>query len=752
MKNRYLLVVLVLILPGYLRLNAQPQHVTPGEMAKAEFLGKSAPLKTMHESHPARNAFEDIAEFNHSDRVAVPYNFPASSLTPGRLLQPGPQKSGDIPLLRNFAGLGNENGSPNPDTQGDVGPNHYIQVTKSSVQIWDKSGNSLYGPADLKTIFSDFPGPWLDMMWTDPITLYDPLSDRWLLSSMLYDLPDNFYEMIAVSDSPDPLGAWNCFALHFGRMPDYPKFGVWPDGYYLMFNEWDIENKDEKMTSTFIRMTVNVFNREELQTGVEDPTIVAFHFPAGHNSTTEDLSTLLPADLDGIPPPDGTPNFLITMKDDAWGYQNDMLWLWECKVDWDTPANSMMQEVGRLPVTPFETHADQNAFIPQPGTATRLHSHTHFPMYRLQYRNFGDHQSMVFNHTIDADSTFHAGIRWYELRDEGSGWNVHQEGTWFPTTDSRWMGSIAMDADGNVALGYSVSSDQIYPSIRVTGRHYFDNPGEMTQGETEVATGAGNQGTNPRWGDYSMMSVDPVDGRTFWYTQMYLPTSGPLAWKTRIAAFRLDRQTLLIPDTLFFNDYDTSLLIGKTIYLKNTSPYDVSVQELESLGYFPATGANWFIDDMPELPFGLAAGDSIALTVKIDMITDQAAGTYYFDQIDGSTDYGDFHATVAIDGDLLQGVQGHESTPVAFTVSPNPFSESTLFRICTTLTQPGKVEIFDSRMQLVGCVPVSSAAHCDGQSIRWDGKGTNGNMLPAGIYLARLRVGDAVVVRKIIRM
>ncbi len=712
------------------------------------FLGKTSPLNTLLQDHFKSGVFHGIHEFDHTGRIAGPYNFPSSpALAPTIGFGGMSDEVRGIPLLRNFNGLGNENGSPNPDTQGDVGPDHYLQIVKSSVQIWDKDENSLYGPADIRQIFIEFPGPWHDMMWTDPIVLYDHLSDRWILTSMLYELPDDYYEMIAVSDSPDPLGMWNCYALYFDRMPDYPKFGVWPDGYYLMFNEWDIENDNGDFSSTFIQMTINVFNREELQAGVEDPAVIAFHFEAPNHSTTTDLGTLLPADLDGPPPPENTPNFLITQKDDEWGYDYDMLWLWECSVDWDEPDNSYMQEVSKIPVSPFFSNAEGGGFIRQPNTTTLLHSHTHFPMYRLQYRNFGTHQSMVFNHTIDVDSTSHAGIRWYELRDEGNGWQIHQEGTWCPDADSRWMGSIAMDADGNIALGYSVSSTQTYPSIRVTGRRYYDPPGEMTLPETEIMTGGGNQSYNPRWGDYSMMSVDPVDDLTFWYTQMYLPSNGALVWETMISAFRLDKNLTIYPDTLFYDDYDTALVTGRDLTFKNTSPYPVALEELEESGIFPgASGCMWYIENMPALPFEIQPGDSTVVNVKLDFVTSSDNNTYYYDQIDGQTDYHEFSAVVAVNEQLLTSTENFgERQKVR--VSPNPFSGRIAIRADRHAGQILMLEVMDARMNTVRCI-----RNIHSVEITWDGKNKYGDACTAGIYFLRIFTEEGMLIRKVVKL
>ncbi len=162
-------------------------------------------------------------------------------------------------------------------------------------------------------------------------------------------------------------------------------------------------------------------------------------------------------------------------------------------------------------------------------------------MYRLQYRNYSDHESLVMNHTVDlgGSPSGHAGIRWYELRKSGSTWSIHQQGTFGPDSNARWLGSIAADAQGNIAVGYSLSSASMFPSVMYAGRLSTDPPGVLAQGEMALATGTGSQtDSTHRWGDYSMLAVDPLDDCTFWYTNEYYQVTSPRFWHTRIGAFR----------------------------------------------------------------------------------------------------------------------------------------------------------------------------------------------------------------------
>ena len=186
--------------------------------------------------------------------------------------------------------------------------------------------------------------------------------------------------------------------------------------------------------------------------------------------------------------------------------------------------------------------------ISQQGTTVKLDPISDRLMYRLQYRNFGDHEALVLNHTVDVNNADRAGIRWYELRKSGSVWSIYQQGTFSPDPTQRWMGSIAMDALGNIGLGYSASSSTVFPSIRYTGRLAGDPLGQLPQGEGTIINGTGAQTHSAsRWGDYSSLSIDPVDNCTFWYTNEYVQTTGSAPWRTRIGSFQLPGCSAPVP-------------------------------------------------------------------------------------------------------------------------------------------------------------------------------------------------------------
>jgi len=429
-------------------------------------------------------------------------------------------------VTQNFDGVGNVNGVFPPDTEGDVGPNHYYQMINLSFAIYDKEGNKLYGPVNNSTLWEGFIGPWTGTNDGDPIVLYDEEADRWMASQFAINTSNNTYwELIAISETGDPTGSYYQYAFQFPAFNDYPKFGVWHDAYYATFN----------MFGSYNRAAAAAFERDKMLQGDSTARMVLFDMPA-----SSDAFNMLPADFDGAAPPSTSPNYFIYFNDDYWGYPDDQLRIWEFEVDWTDPDNSTFQEVKTVVTEAFDSFlcdAPRSRCIPQPNTNTKLEAISDRLMYRLQYRNFGTYQTMVTNHTVDV-ANGQAGVRWYELRNnnDGNGWYIYQQGTYAPDGENRWMGSVAMNSKGNIALGYTVSSDSTYPSIRYTGRTANATLGEMNLQEVELICGTSSQYNYSRWGDYSCMSVDPVDDSTFWYTQEYMGG----AWKTRIASFNFD--------------------------------------------------------------------------------------------------------------------------------------------------------------------------------------------------------------------
>jgi subtilase family serine protease len=443
--------------------------------------------------------------------------------------------------VSSFDGIANVNGVLPPDTNGDVGPNHYVQWVNLSFAIYGKTGQPdtpptlIYGPAAGNTLWTGFGGPCETRNDGDPIVLYDQLADRWVMSQLA--LPNSFagilvapfYQCLAISATPDPTGAYYRYQFAFNKLNDYPKLAVWPDAYYMTINQFS------QASLQFAGQGVVAFDRQKMLAGLP-ATMVYFDLP----SVDMNLGGMLPADLDGPPPPADSPGYFMQVDDDAWGYAPDELQLWRFHVDWTNASASFFSRGALLPTAPFDSNLCDysRTCLPQPSTTARLDAMADRLMYRLQYRNFGTHESLVVNHTVDADGTDHAGIRWYEVRNPSTTPVIFQQGTYAPDADHRWMGSAAMDGSGNIALGFSVSGVATSPSVRYTGRLASDAPGAMTLGEADLIVGSGSQSHGSgRWGDYSMMAVDPADDCTFWYAQEYYASSSDVGWRTRIGTF-----------------------------------------------------------------------------------------------------------------------------------------------------------------------------------------------------------------------
>lgn len=422
------------------------------------------------------------------------------------------RESGYWPI-RSIMGLGNVNGVFPPDTEGSVGPNHYFLMINSSFAIYSKEGTQLYGPADNSTLWDGFPGPWSGTNDGDPIVVYDELADRWFASQFAVNTSNGtFWELVAISETGDPLGAWYRYAFQFNYFNDYPKFGVWPNAYLGTFNYFN------STATAYVGGGAVALDREAMLNG--DPDAAMIIFPISGSKFG-----IMPADFDGTPPPAGEPAWFAHVNRSG----NKKLEIWKAVINWDNPSSSTYSLHNSLTVAGFNANVGS---IPQPNTDQKLDAIGGQLMFRLQYRNFGSYSTLVANHTVTSNAR--AGIRWYELRKETDDWSVYQQGTWQPDNDYRWMGSIAMNVNGNIALGYSVSSSQTFPSIRYTGRTANAPLGTFNIPEVSIIEGKSSQTNINRWGDYSVMSVDPADDSTFWYTQMYRLSCN---WRTHIASF-----------------------------------------------------------------------------------------------------------------------------------------------------------------------------------------------------------------------
>jgi len=443
-----------------------------------------------------------------------------------------------------------------PDPVGDVGPNHYVEIVNLVFAVYDKQGNQLLGPIDIGAVWAGFAVPDCTDPSGDAIVLYDQFADRWLLSQFttrgLDDPSLPFYNCVAISQSGDPTGAYYRYAFTTGfNFPDYPKYGVWTHSYLITTREFG--NNGE------YGIGVYGLERSKMLRGDPKARVVSF-FLDGNNRTTLPLvgDGLLPADIDGSQRPSGdAPAPLVGTQDDGafYGAAFDALNIWEFNVKWRSSPTASLSLKAQLPVANFDSifpcaPSSSRDCLPQPGIVNQnqyldILSYRQRPTWRLAYRNFSDYETLVTNQSVEALPGI-AGARWYEIRRTAGNYSLYQQGTYAPSDCvHRWMGSVAQDKNGNMALGYSVVNGvDVYPGIRYTGRLAGDTLGQMTLGEGVIINGSGVQTThNSRWGDYTSMNIDPVDDCTFWYVNEYYTATGQASsasgWQTRIASFKL---------------------------------------------------------------------------------------------------------------------------------------------------------------------------------------------------------------------
>jgi hypothetical protein len=469
-----------------------------------------------------------------------------------------------------------------PDPNGAVGPNHYVQMVNTSFAVYNKTtGAVMTGPTKINQLWSVTPNSECAQRNDgDPIVVYDQLADRWLLSQFTSSAAPNYAQCIAVSTSPDPAGSY--YLYEFDESPtvfhDYPKIGVWPDAYYMSSNEFPANSQTNSGAGAF------AFERAKMLAGQParfvwfDETCAApsAFTPGGQNPTNLDGRTL---------PPSGAPNYFVETDNPPTSPSptatGSVMSIWKFHVDWSDPTKSTMGTGSTAPVDSggglFKGTACQPDFIIpvanyvvaqcvygegpncvpeklspplQPATLDTLGDRI---MFRATYRNFGDHESLVVSHTsvTTADvmtGATRTGVRWYELRNLSTTPTVYQQSTFAPLDPTnpiwRWMGSAAMDHSGDIAVGYSASGPNYFPSVHYAGRLVTDPLNELTQGEAVMFVGLGIQAFPlDRWGDYSDLTVDPTDDCTFWYTNEYNDANTttdllPVKWRTRIGSFR----------------------------------------------------------------------------------------------------------------------------------------------------------------------------------------------------------------------
>jgi len=580
-------VLLLVILAGILMVQPQKSHSQNVVVQAPLHFDVSIPLRDMK---PAKKHFWDRFRRENEEKE-VPNRFKHIPPTTERINDPawqanyissGGSKSPAItnPIV-NFNGTGNNANSGRvtpPDPNGDVGPNHYVQIVNCELQVFSKTGTSLYGPVATSTLWSGFSGAWTGHNDGDAVVLYDEQADRWLIAQFAIDCGTypsyTEYELVAISVSGDPTGSYNRYAFQFDYMPDYPKFGIWQDGYYMAVNRFNTNTG----SSPFIGAAACVLNRTKMLAGDGSATMQYFKTETlgGSGSATGSYCySMLPSDCDGTWASSGTPNYFTYLSDNTEGPANELR-VWSLHADWTTPANSSFTYVTNLPVSAYTMLGTGTGVVPQQGTTNKVDGLGDRLMYRNQYRNFSSYESFLTCHSVSVNSV--SGVRWYEYRRTGGTWSVYQQSTYAPSDGKwRWLGSVAMNSSGDIGMAYTVSGSSTYPSIYFTGRRAADPLNTMSQPEGIIQTGTASITGATRWGDYAEMSVDPSDNTTFWTTNEYIGTfGGTWPWATKIASFKWSNQpavtttdaTAVTPTSATLNGIINSNGLASTYYFE----------------------------------------------------------------------------------------------------------------------------------------------------------------------------------------
>ena len=427
-----------------------------------------------------------------------------------------------------------------PDPDGTVGLNNYVEIVNLIFAVYDKAGNKLAGPTQLGSLWTGFKINDCTDNSGDPIVLYDRKNDRWILTQFTTRGP-TYYNCVAVSQTGDPTGAYFLYAFSSGAFfPDYPKYSDWSDSYILTSRDFGPNNA----------YGISVYGLEKRKMVAGNPKARMVHFFLDSSKIPIYLmgDGLLPADIDGkVRPAAGAPAPVVgTMNTlGPYGAPFDGLNIYDLTVLWSNPTSSTLTGPTQLHVAAFNSSFPCNgrACIPQPHTGVKIDflGYRQRPTWRLAYHKFLTYETMVTNQSVQSSPGV-AGVRWYEIRRTSGVYSLYQQGTYAPSDNvNRWMGSIAMDKHGNIGLGFSVSDGtSVYPGIRYTGRRDSDPLGTMTLKETPIINGGGAQLTSAgRWGDYTSLNLDPVDGCTLWYVNEYYATTSSAGWQTRIGTFKL---------------------------------------------------------------------------------------------------------------------------------------------------------------------------------------------------------------------
>ena len=523
MKKILFYAALIASFTGFAQEKFPPKKIITGTN-----LGVSIPLRDLAQIVPLDSIPNNLRIIPNNMRNAPKSNQDALPLGADPMIQKNAPNRASQDILISFDGINVSEGQAiPPDPTGAAGPNHYVHAVNSAIKVFNKNGVLLLGPLSLAQFFQN------GVNDGDPIVMYDQLADRWFISQ--FNDGSNGL-LIAVSETADPTSTYFRYEFELDDFPDYPHYAVWPNAYYLAANK----NGDVAYT----------IDREALLNDESDPVIIGFEL-TGIIRNPNTVFGPQPANLIGsMSPANDAPGYFVYLQDDSWpGVVFDHLKVWEVEPNFSNPGISTISVPQIIPTQAFESTFQPfgNGDVGQPGSAQAIDNVGGVISYMANYRAFGDYNSFLLNFNVNLGDDL-SGIRWYELRNEGAQeFTIFQEGTW--TLDdnvNRFMGSMTMNDNGDIALGYNVGSFSVAAGLRFTGRLDGDTLNEMSFKEQTIIDGAGIQTNTNRFGDYAQMTIDP-DGETFWYVGEYFQDED--FWSTRITAFNLDDLPLLTVGT-----------------------------------------------------------------------------------------------------------------------------------------------------------------------------------------------------------
>lgn len=616
LKNTFLLSVLF----GATTIFAQPStELSIPQLYQAEqsgslhFRGKTKAMRETKENTAFEELFMDKRKHEDEARERSAYTVvgePDYFVEDPALQKDAEIATTDISILSNWEGLKSK--YLRSDNNIAVGPNHVVQMINSAlfssyIRVWNKTGDILINKANMYDLVGE-------PDYGDPNIIYDEKADRWVITFLYSDSDARLIIMASVTN--DPTGEWYYYDFETtGGFPDYEKVAVWGNSYVV--------------TTAQANPNVYLLNRESILNGTGASPVIKFLIPKFKNIGWQAASPV--QQTGSMDLPEGEPAIIWRVWDNWWHppYSAvDQLELFELDIDWATPLAATMTGPIALPIEVYNSNLcgiNSNTCLEQPGTTVRLWPLSNFITDKSKYMNFGDYQSIVGVHVCRVNEAGTAGQRWYELRKyPGGEWYVYQQGTYSPTADHRFIGSISINEDGTIALGYNITSSTVYPGMRMTGRAVCDPINLMTAPEAISKNGTASNKTLD-YGDYNSLVTDPVDG-SFWFSGQYNVSN---KWSSNVVHFTvdgcLDEKSLPLQNTslsdLTISPIPASNLI--TVGLQSDGQSTVAIQIYDMSGklvlqksFMAGIGKNTFSFYINELASGAyvlnaVAGDTI---------------------------------------------------------------------------------------------------------------------------------------------